>query len=117
MYKRLKSDTLLVVSLRPGTCGTCRHANQGTTDFKEGIVFCQLADGGRAPDSVCDQQRMALPAPGPASTARTYFCYERFDGTNGTWRHLENTRVLACDADPEMRELLDAARPYIPPDV
>lgn len=110
----MKSNTLLTVSRTAGKCGECRHANQGTVDFSEGLVFCQRGGGRRTRDSECTERIPAMATPGGALAV--YFLFEPFDGSNGTWGALQDARVLAEDADVQMRSDLRADTPVIPAD-
>ena len=110
----VKSDTLLTLSRAPGLCGTCRHANRGTVDFQEGHVFCELGGAARHVNFPCDQQVPLTRA--VAAAPETYYCYEAFDGRNGTWGRLQDARMLAQDADEEMRRALRADIPFVPAD-
>jgi hypothetical protein len=101
-----KTSTLLIVSRQPGRCGTCRHANQETADFREGHVFCQFGGGALNINHICDQRIPAFHR--RDEEPELYYCYEPFTGNNGTWQKLQDTRVLAADADDEMRICLKA---------
>src|SRR5690349_5293781 len=108
----VKPSLLLIVSLNPGTCGSCRHANQGTTDFAENHIFCKRGGPPRQPDQLCNQSMVASPSLyGPLLP--NYFFYEPYDGTNATWQFVGDYRILAEDAEPAMREQMQADCPLI----
>jgi hypothetical protein len=111
----VKSSTLLIVSLTPGSCKSCRHANQGTVDFAEHYIFCKWGGPPRQPEQSCDQQSPAMRVSGGPLLFNYYF-YEAFDGTNCTWQIAGDYRILAEDAEPEMRIAMQADRPFIPSD-
>ncbi len=111
----VKSNTLLIVSRRPGRCGQCRHANQGTVDFREGRVFCQMGGDRRFAESECDQQTPAMPVY-QGDLVPGYFMYEPFTGANGTWCNIQDRRLLAEDADERMRQYMRIEQPFIPAD-
>lgn len=109
----VKPSLLLVVSLSPGTCGSCRHANQGTIDYSEKHIFCKWGGPSRQPDQLCNQRMMAVPAlRGPI--VPDYYYYESYDGANCTWQYIGDYRILAEDAEPSMREHMQSDRPLIP---
>ena len=114
---RRKSSTLLTLTRTPGNCGECRHANQGTVDFGEGKLFCAVRYRTKRREQPCDEQ-MPLPrrAFQPIAEFTLYHLFERYDGTNCTYDRLQDTRMLAEDADAELREQLQADRPFIPSD-
>jgi hypothetical protein len=108
-----KPSLLLTVSLSPGTCGSCRHANQGTVDSAERHVFCKWGGPPRQPDQLCDQRMMAVPALcGPIVAG--YYYYEAYDGANCSWHFVGDYRILAEDAEPAVREHMEADCPVIP---
>lgn len=113
-----KSSTLLILSRTPGRCGDCRHLNHGTTDHREGLYFCQLAQARRAADQACDvKQRFPSDpkdAARPPSSWPEYYFYQAFDGSNSTYQCLEDSRLLLEDAGPEARARAQADRPFIP---
>lgn len=110
-----KSSTLCVATRTPGACGGCRHANQGTADFAEGRVFCGYKKALVSAEQTCDA---GLPLPRSASTPvaefQRYFLFEPFDGHNGTYGVAEDLRILAEDADADLRAALQADRAVIP---
>ena len=109
----VKPSLLLIVSLAPGTCGSCRHANQGTVDFAERHIFCGRGGPPRQPDQLCNQNMAAVPTLyGPV--VPNYYYYEPYDGTNCTWHFFGDFRILAEDAEPAMRKCMQADRPLIP---
>ena len=109
----VKPSLLLIVGLSPGTCGSCRHANQGTADFFERHIFCKWGGPPRQPDQLCNQRMMAVPAlRGPI--VPDYYYYESYDGANCTWQYIGDYRILAEDAEPSMREHMQSDRPLIP---
>ncbi len=111
----VKPSILLVVTRNPGTCGGCRHANQSTVDFAEGLVFCQFGGGVRSAGSPCDQPACAVPrVRGPVEDG--YYYWEPYAGSNGTWGYRGDSRILAEDADEAMRASLQADIPRIEAD-
>lgn len=72
---------LIVSRITPqaGPCKKCRHANQGTQDMKSGYVACRFK-GGVMRDAVCD---LAIQKRETGETVG--YCFEEFDGKNGTW--------------------------------
>ncbi|UCC73052.1 MAG: hypothetical protein JSV86_00365 [Gemmatimonadota bacterium] len=110
-----KSSTLCIASRSPGRCTTCRHANQDTVDFTEGRICCGWDGKPKAADQTCDVAVQIPRDVGGKGTDR-YFVFEPYDGGNGTWGKLEDTRILAEDASPELRHALQADTPYIPPE-
>jgi len=65
-----------------GYCKDCRHANQGTDDFSDGIglLACKFAMACSIMD-VCEIERNGK------------WLFEKYDDTNGTW-WCENIEVL-----------------------
>ena len=108
----VKPNLLLTVTLSPGACGSCRHANQGTVDFAERHIFCKWGGPPRQPDQICDQRIVAQPTPhGPIVPG--YYYYEPYDGTNCTWGYKGDYRILAEDAEPAVRNYMQADCPVI----
>jgi hypothetical protein len=108
----VKPSLLLIVSLSPGTCGSCRHANQGTADFAERHIFCKWGGPPLQAEQLCNQSMLAPRTPGGPLVPNYYF-YEAYDGTNCTRQYMGDYRILAEDADPAMREYMHADRPII----
>ena len=108
----VKPSLLLIVSLNPGTCGSCRHANQGTADFAERHIFCKWGGPPRQADQLCNQRMMAVPALG-GPVVPNYYYYEPYDGVNSTWEYVGDYRVLAEDAEPAMRKYMQADQALI----
>jgi hypothetical protein len=113
---RLKSSTLLFVTKAGGPCRACRHANQGTVDFREGRVRCWKDDQPKTADQRCD---VSVKAPrhlrdDPPSGWATYFLFEPFDGKNGTWGVGEDYRVVSEDADHEVQISVQSHLKVIP---
>ena len=106
----MKTDTLCVATRRPGTCATCRHANQETADFREGHVFCQWEGKPKQLTQQCDV-RVALARAVGGKTHNEYFMYEPFDGKNCTWTSFQGGRIMAEDAEPALRAELHADEP------
>ncbi len=77
----------------PGTCGTCRHSNQGTEDFTEGMVACQLGSGGLTVATRCQVDFK------PPDRDVPYFMYEPYDGENGTWGSEDTTIEVTVTDD------------------
>ena len=96
--------TLLTGSHRAGPCATCRHANQGTVDFAEGHLFCEIDKQPKRRDQTCDVVRnLPLALPFDPEALRPYYLYERFDGENGTYTQLQDIALVAEDASPELQ--------------
>ena len=110
--RRIKSSTLCIVTRQPGACGDCRHANQGTADFRENHVFCQWDRRPRRTELRCDVSRMLSPSQTGADAE--YFMFETFDGTNCTWHRVQDSRILAEDADAARRREMQADQPFLP---
>jgi hypothetical protein len=112
---RTKSSTLAVLTKKPGTCLTCRHSNQGTLDFSEGLAFCWIAKSTKRPTQTCDVTQILPRHPGTdLKTWETYAFYQPYDGTNGTYEKSEDLRLLADDADEDMKRTQQADIAVIP---
>jgi hypothetical protein len=109
-----KTSTLYVTTRSPGTCATCRHANQGTADFDEGRVLCWVDKRTKQITQTCDVT-MALPRTSgqPVAAWSTYHLYQPYDGENGTYEKSTDTRILAEDADAKLRAAQRADEPVI----
>ena len=108
-----KSSTLLILSLTPGTCGSCRHANQGTVDFAEGHIFCKWGGPPRQAGQHCNQH-MVAPRTLSGPLLPNYYFYEPFNDNNCTWGLVGDYRILAEDAEPAVRTDMQADCPFIP---
>lgn len=110
-----KSSTLLVVARTPGACAECRHANQGTIDYAEGKLRCGLRRKTKRLGQQCDERMPAPRRPGQrVGHWSLYYFFSPFDGHNGTYGSVEDTRILAEDADDQLRTSQQADRPFIP---
>jgi hypothetical protein len=111
-----KSSTLVIVTERPGSCATCRHANQRTLDFRKGIVACGIDGNLKRAKQRCDvSRRIPSRSPiGPESTWKKYFFHQKYNGKNCTFGKAQDLRVLAEDADGLLRASLRADVPFIP---
>jgi len=58
-------------------CKTCRHVNQDTDDYNEGLIICGILGTIRSGDSTCD-------APVEIDN-KLYFMYEKYNGNNCTY--------------------------------
>jgi hypothetical protein len=112
--RKKRPSTLLIASATPGPCARCRHSNQGTADFAEGHLFCQMDGATKRRDQDC-QVELRLPrhARSERSSWGRYFAFEEYDGRNGTYGRLENARLMAEDADDELRTFLQADIPVL----
>jgi len=108
-----KSSTLCIASRTPGNCAGCRHANQGTVDFAEGLILCRWDVKKKGDEQVCDVQ-VELPQDVGDKSRQPYFLYEPFDGNNATWYSYEDGRLLAEDASAAQRRVMQADKPVIP---
>ncbi len=111
--RRKKSSTLVIATKTPGPCTACRHANQGTVDFAEGKLFCWFAKATKTATQQCDVT-LPLRKSTKSTEVETYYLFERYDGDNGTFAESEDLRILAEDADEDLRRSLHADRPFIP---
>lgn len=66
-------------------CAACRHSNQSTVDFADGLIFCKHCHGIKI-DSECDQ-------PITFMDGEEYFLFEKYDGRNCTWRSEETMEI------------------------
>ncbi|MEM6989344.1 MAG: hypothetical protein AAF721_02565 [Myxococcota bacterium] len=111
-----KSSTLLIATTTSGPCRECRHANQGTVDFSEGILFCWFAKASKRATQQCDVAIPLFRSISAEGAPRSYYIFEPFRGDNGTYGVSEDLRILAEDADPRLRASLRADEPLIPGD-
>jgi hypothetical protein len=77
-----------------GTCGECRHANQGTLDAADGFLACPWI-GATDPRSLCLIRYKDSGA----------HVFERFDGKNCTWG-TGDTTFRSAPAGYESREII-----------
>ena len=108
-----KPSLLCVASQTQGRCRDCRHANQGTRDFAEGLVLCAWDHGSRRLDTPCDV-KLELPRRAGGERVAGYYLFERYDGANGAWLFRGDRRMLAADADASQRALMQADQPLLP---
>lgn len=54
-------------------CKQCRHANQETDDFADGLIYCKLSNNIKGDQQICDVAFSNMLA------------FEEYDGTNYTW--------------------------------
>ena len=110
----MKSSTLVVATKRAGACAACRHTNQGTVDFSEGLLFCAIAKRPKPSSQECDVTvPLGRTKSTPLAAFERYFMFEPYDGDNGTFDRAEDLRIVAEDADDELRASLKADQPFI----
>jgi hypothetical protein len=109
-----KTSTLITGTRSPGTCATCRHSNQETVDFREGHLFCWMDRQTKGDAQRCDVIRPLPKSTRDAVEAWTpYYLYEPYDGKNGTYDRTQDLRIVAEDADDDIRRSLRADIPVI----
>lgn len=111
MPVRIKTDTLLSLSIHPGLCTRCRHLNHKTADFQEGRMVCRLDFKRRHHDELCALQcSLRKTQEGPTGD---YYYFEKYTGDNETYMTLHDSRVMAENADDSVRKWMGVDRPFI----
>jgi len=70
-------------------CKTCRFANQNTSDFRGGFIFCSFVPGVKSTDSTCD---VILKGKDNSS----YLLYEKYNN-NCLWESNDDIVVFSGD--------------------